>query len=48
MKIVRPEEVGLSSKRLDHLADTAQGYVDEGKLAGLITLVARHGRVAHL
>ena len=48
MNIVPPEEVGLSSTRLEHLHTTAQGYVDRGKLAGLITLVARHGKVAHL
>jgi CubicO group peptidase (beta-lactamase class C family) len=48
MNIVTPEEVGLSSTRLEHLRSAAQGYVDQGKLAGLITLVARHGKVAHL
>ncbi len=48
MNIVTPEEVGLSSTRLEHLRTTAQGYVDQGKLTGLITLVARYGKVAHL
>ena len=48
MNIVSPEEVRLSSKRLEHLCTIAQNYVDQGKLAGLITLVARHGKVAHL
>jgi CubicO group peptidase (beta-lactamase class C family) len=48
MNIVTPEDVGLSSERLDHLRAVMQSYVDEGKLAGLITLVARHGKVAHL
>lgn len=48
MNIVTPEEVGLSSTRLEHLRTAAQGYVDQGKLVGLITLVARHGKVAHL
>ena len=48
MNIVTPEEVGLSSIRLEHLRTVAQSYVDQGKLAGLITLVARRGRVAHL
>jgi CubicO group peptidase (beta-lactamase class C family) len=47
MNTVTPEEVGLSSTRLEHLRTVAQGYVDQGKLAGLITLVARRGRVAH-
>ncbi|UCC85843.1 MAG: beta-lactamase family protein [Anaerolineales bacterium] len=48
MNIVTSEEVGLSSTRLEHLRTAAQGYVDRGELAGLITLVARHGQVAHL
>jgi CubicO group peptidase (beta-lactamase class C family) len=48
VNIVTPEEVGLSSTRLEHLSTAAQGYVDQGKLAGLITMVARHGKVAHL
>ena len=43
MDIVIPEEVGLSSARLEELRTAAQGYVDQGKLAGLITVVARHG-----
>jgi CubicO group peptidase (beta-lactamase class C family) len=47
MNTVTPEEVGLSSSRLEHLRTVAQGYVDQGKLAGLITLVARRGKVAH-
>ena len=47
MNTVTPEEVGLSSTRLEHLRTAAQGYVDQGKLAGLITLVARRGKVAH-
>ena len=42
-----PEEVGLSSERLKHINKVMQGYVDENKLAGLITMVARRGKVAH-
>ena len=48
MNRVTPEEVGLSSEQLEQLRTVAQGYVDKGELAGLITLVARHGKVAHL
>jgi CubicO group peptidase (beta-lactamase class C family) len=47
MKRCAPEEAGLSSGRLKRVDAMAQRYVDEGKLAGLVTLVARHGRVAH-
>jgi len=47
MNMVMPEEVGLSSARLERLRAVMQGYVDQGALAGLITLVARRGKVAH-
>ena len=43
-----PEEVGMSQARLDRLSDALQGYVDDGRLAGAVALVARRGRVAYL
>jgi CubicO group peptidase (beta-lactamase class C family) len=43
----KPEEVGLSSERLQRLTDAFQGYVKDGKLAGAVVLVARHGKVAY-
>jgi CubicO group peptidase (beta-lactamase class C family) len=49
MEVVSPEQVGLSSaglRRIDeHLRDR---YVAKGKIAGALTLVARHGKIAHL
>ena len=41
----RPEDVGVSSERLERLDQTVQQYVDEGKVAGVVTLVARKGQV---
>ena len=43
----KPEDVGLSSTRLDRIKPVIQSYVDQGKLAGLITMVARQGKVVH-
>ena len=43
-----PEEVGLSSTRLERINKVMQSYVDQNKLAGLITMVARRGKVAYL
>ena len=43
-----PEDVGLSSVQLGRVRDWAQRQVDSGKLAGVTTMVARRGRVAHL
>jgi CubicO group peptidase (beta-lactamase class C family) len=43
-----PEEVGFSSERLRRLDAAMQGYVDRGEVAGVVTLIARHGKVVHL
>jgi len=48
LPIARPEMVGLDSARLARLTEVMQGYVDEGKLGGAVTLVARGGKVAYL
>ena len=47
MKRTSPEAVGLSAQRLGRIDTRMQGYIDKQKLAGLITVVARHGQVAH-
>ena len=44
---VEPEKVGMSSERLNRLTTTFQQYVDSGKLAGSVALVARHGQIAY-
>ncbi|MBT8395590.1 MAG: beta-lactamase family protein [Gemmatimonadetes bacterium] len=41
-----PEDVGMSSERLTLLHDAMQGLVDEGRLAGITTMIARSGRIA--
>ena len=46
--LVKPEEVGLSSPRLARIGEHFQRYIDAGKLAGVLTLVARRGQVAYL
>jgi len=44
----KPAEVGLSAERLDRLTRVMQEYIDTGRIAGMVTLVARDGRVAYL
>lgn len=46
-EVVTPEEVGLSSKRLERIKPAMQVYVDQKKIAGLSTMVARRGKVVH-
>jgi CubicO group peptidase (beta-lactamase class C family) len=43
----KPEEVGMSSDRLNRINPVMQSYVDENIFPGLITLVARRGKVVH-
>ena len=45
LHISKPEKAGLSSKRLDLIKPVMQKYVDDNKLPGMITMVARHGKV---
>ena len=44
---VAPEQVGMSSDRLARLDDAMQGLVDDGLLAGITTMISRHGKIAH-
>jgi len=43
----KPEEVGLCTERLKRINKVMQSYVDENKVAGLVTMVARRGKVVH-
>ena len=43
---VVPESVGFASDRLTALDADYQALVDEGKLAGYVWLVSRHGQIA--
>jgi CubicO group peptidase (beta-lactamase class C family) len=45
---VRPADVGLSAERLARLDAAMQAEVDAGRKVGIVTLIARRGRVAHL
>jgi CubicO group peptidase (beta-lactamase class C family) len=48
MDTVKPEKVGFSSERLGRINAVMQRTVDEGKCAGILTMVARRGQIAHL
>ncbi len=43
-----PERVGLCSQRLARIGPHFQKYIDEGKLSGVLALVARKGQLAWL
>jgi CubicO group peptidase (beta-lactamase class C family) len=46
LPVAQPEEVGMSSERLARVG-AMQRYVERGEVAGLVTLVARRGRIVH-
>ena len=43
----RPEEVGLSTERLERLTRVMQNYCDREGAPGMVLLVARNGRIAY-
>ena len=43
----RPEQVGLSSERLDRVGQILRSEIEKGKLPGAVALVARKGRIAY-
>ena len=47
IKILRAEDVGLSTPRLEKIGDFIQGHIKEKKMAGAVVLIARHGKIAY-
>lgn len=47
MPTASPEDMGFSPAKLDELKAHFQKYVDDGKLPGLTTMIARKGKVFH-
>ena len=42
-----PEDVGLSSERLERIGEAMERHIEAGNITGAVTLVARGGRIAH-
>ncbi len=47
LAVAAPASVGVSAERLKRLETGMQGLVDDGRLAGVVTLMARKGKVVH-
>ena len=45
MTVVKPESVGFSSERLERLHALMQQTVDKKQLSGVVTILARHGKI---
>ncbi|GAC03103.1 serine hydrolase domain-containing protein [Paraglaciecola chathamensis] len=48
IRTTNPKKVGMSKARLERIEPAMQAFVDEQKLAGTLTLVARKGKVVHV
>jgi CubicO group peptidase (beta-lactamase class C family) len=47
LPVGKPEELGLSSERLQRLTTVFQAYATDKKMAGSVILVARHGKIVY-
>lgn len=47
-QMVEPEAVGLSTERLSRIDKVMNKHIADQKIAGAVTLVARHGKIAYL
>jgi len=45
MTVVKPETVGFSSERLERLHAHMRSVIDNNELSGMVTILARHGKV---
>jgi CubicO group peptidase (beta-lactamase class C family) len=43
----KPEDVGLSTERLERVTELVERHLDAGSFSGAVTLVARDGRIVH-
>lgn len=46
-KVVRAEDVGLSSPRLEKISAFMREHIEQKKMAGAVVLISRHGKIAY-
>ena len=42
-----PDKVGISPQRFKRVDDVLQNYVGQGRAAGIVTVISRHGQIVH-
>lgn len=47
MQTQQPEQVGMSTERLNRIRPVMQKYVEQKRCAGILTLIARRGQIVH-
>jgi CubicO group peptidase (beta-lactamase class C family) len=45
LTMASPADVGMDPAKVDHFTSEMKKMVDEGKLAGMVTMIARHGKI---
>ena len=48
LPMAEPEAVGLSTERLSRIDSVMEAHIAQQKIAGGVTLLARHGKIAHI
>lgn len=48
LEFVEPEEVGFDAGQLSKIDTLISNQVENGEIAGAVTLIARHGKIAHM
>lgn len=48
LPMARPESVGMSSERLTRLTAAMKTPVEANKLSGVVTMIARNGKIVHV
>ncbi len=48
LKVERAEKVGMSTERLKRVDKMAASYIAQGRYPGMVTMIARKGKVVHL
>lgn len=47
LRLTKAEKVGMSSDRLSRVSSLAKRYVDQANYSGIVTMIARRGKVVH-
>src|SRR5918999_4386300 len=48
LPVAQPAEIGLSSAALDRIAPAMQTYIDSGRVAGMVMMIARRGKIGYM
>ncbi|MBM4091015.1 MAG: beta-lactamase family protein, partial [Planctomycetes bacterium] len=48
LPVVEPRAADMDADRLDGITQQMRQYVEQGQMAGSVTLVAREGKIVHL